>query len=180
MSDELLQILQVDPRRIKNAVPLLMEFKINPETAPFLVSSTTSVLWVRRPHAGRVRAAIRDVGKDVLYREIVEEVFHMGTEAQWGNAVPFTPAGILQGVEHLRFYNITEIEILTSDVLPWELPETVEDIRVEKVPWIPDGMALIVPVERDFLGTLWFLDSDRLLAVVHNSSRALVVAWNGE
>jgi hypothetical protein len=173
-------------------VPLMMEFPINPETGPFLVSSSRSVLWVL-PKRPIIRAAVRpmtDLGE--FFLEVVNEVRDMGRESEWGNVHPWTSEGLLGALAHVRSYEITDVEILAGgsdpDAVVWgDLPQPVllEDehltlcgVPLEVVPWLPPTMLVVVPQDRDYLGFVLLL-RDKGLAVVHNASRGMAIVISG-
>lgn len=172
----LLNVVRTDyfgPR--KGSVPLMVEFRVNPETAPFLVSSTRSFVWVT-PRTDRLRAAIRVVDGDGIggvFRDIVTRVAEAGADGKWGNVHPFTPEGVSAARAHLTYYDMSDTGIVAhpgTDVSTLG----VDDDAVERASWVPDGWAVVLPTDREFVGFLVVSD-DRYLTVVHNSSRAVAV-----
>lgn len=156
--------------------PLMMEFSVNPELAPFLVSSTRSLQWVpAASQSGHIKAAVRK--RQNLESEIVAAILHMGQEAEWGNVHPLTTEGIQACVDHLAYYDLTRVEILVApdtDMGGVTLPEGHQAVEAR---WMPQDAAVVVPVERGFLGTLGTLGQHKAVAVVHNASRGAAVAW---
>jgi hypothetical protein len=153
-----------------------MEFQVNRDLAPFLVSSSRSVQWV--PHAsesGHVRAAVRK--RQGIEAEIVAAILHMGQEAQWGNVHPLTTEGIQACVDHLAYYEIAPVQVLVApetDLTGVELPSNLS--RVDAA-WVPTDAVVVVPLDRNYLGTLGTLGQHKAVAVVHNASRGVAVAW---
>lgn len=179
----LVKFEQADLR--KEHIPLLMEFQVNPETAPYLVSSSASVMWIRRAHGERVRAAVREVDIPTYSRAVVTEVFHMGQQTQWGNTTELSLEGVEACVAHLQSYGLDKVVILTHPKVPWgnwgvDIAEPWEDKDIIEASWLPGGMVVVVPEDRGFLGTIWRVGDDRLLSVVHNASRGMAVCWDGE
>lgn len=156
--------------------PLMMEFSVNPELAPFLVSSTRSVQWVpQASESGHVKAAIRK--RQGIESEIVSAILHQGTESGWGNVHPLTTEGVRACTEHLSYYGLTEMVLLVApdtDLSAVSLPNTVPRVSA---PWMPLDALVIVPAERGFLGTLGTLGKHKAVVVVHNASRGAAVAW---
>lgn len=165
--------------------PLMMEFPVNPATGPFLVSSTRGVLWVS-PREPKVRAAFRPLTAEAFFREVVAAVVDMGAAAEWGNIHPLTPAGVLQAVGHLRSYDLSALEVLLHpDTMKLvqvvsretEAEETVHTLcgfPVELAEWLPPGVVVVVPQDRDFVGFV-VMRGGKGVAVVHNASRGIAV-----
>lgn len=158
------------------ASPLLMEFQVNPELGPFLVSSTRSVQWVSHASkTGMIRAAVRK--RHQIEEDVVAAVISMGTEMQWGNVHPLTTEGVRSCVEHLRYYELDPLEILVAsdtDLEGVELPEGVQALRAD---WLPADALVVVPVDRGYVGTVGTIGQHKAVAVVHNASRGMAVAW---
>jgi hypothetical protein len=158
------------------AAPLLMEFEVNPDLAPFLVSSTRAVQWVSHAsQAGMVRAAVRK--RQQMESDIVAAVVSMGREAEWGNVHDLTTEGVRSCVEHLREYGLEQIEILLAsdtDVEGIDLPKGVVILETE---WLPQDALVVVPADRGYLGTLGTIGRHKAVAIVHNPSRGIAVAW---
>lgn len=156
--------------------PLLMEFQVNPELAPFLVSSSRSVQWVSHAsESGHVRAAIRK--RHGLEAELLAAILHLGQEAQWGNTHPLTTDGVLACIEHLAFYGIVQVQLLVgpdTDLTGVELPPHVLHGVAS---WVPRDALVVVPLDRNFVGTLGTMGQHKAVAVVHNASRGVAVAW---
>lgn len=170
----LLNVVRTDsfgPR--KGSVPLMVEFRVNPETAPFLVSSTRSFVWVT-PKQDKLRTAIRsldETGIEGVFQTLITNIAETGADGKWGNTHPFTPAGLKAAHAHLSYYDLAEVEVLAH-------PETdVEPLGLDvclRATWVPVGWALVLPLDRDFVGFI-VVSGDRYLVVVHNSSRAVAV-----
>ena len=156
--------------------PLLMEFEVNPALAPFLVSSTRAVQWVA--HASKsnmLRAAVRK--RQQIEADVVAAVVTMGAEAEWGNVHELTTAGVDSCITHLHGYGLEKVEILVApdtDLTDVELPAGVPVLHAD---WLPQDALVVVPVDRRFLGTLGTLGRHKAVAVVHNASRGMAVAW---
>jgi len=154
--------------------PQMMEFQVNPELAPFLVSSTRSVIWVEKAGSQeQVRAAIR--ARRGLEAELVGAIAELGSRADWGNIQPLTTVGVKACVDHLRFYGLEQVEVLVA-------PDTdvsevdFNKLNVIEASWVPLDAVVIVPVDRGFVGTLGTLGQHKGLALIHNASRGVGIA----
>lgn len=153
-------------------VPLMMEFSVNPETAPFLVTSTRDFVWVT-PRKDRVRAATRVLGLPSFFMEVVREVARQGAEAEWGNVHPLTEGGIKACIEHLQFYGLLDMEMLVTSDVEIEAPP---EMTVRVAPWLDSGYVVVLPRERAYVGFVLTVPSGLGLCVFHNPSRAIAVA----
>jgi hypothetical protein len=153
-----------------------MEFEVNRDLAPFLVSSSRSVQWVSHAsESGHVRAAIRK--RQGLEADLVAAIIHMGQEVQWGNVHPLTTEGVRACADHLAYYELVQVQALVApdtDLAGIELPDHVGRVVA---PWVPQGAVVVVPVDRHYLGTLGTLGQHKAVAVIHNASRGMAVAW---
>lgn len=151
----------------------MVEFRVNPETSPFLVSSTKSFVWVN-PRADRIRSAVRlldEGGLDDVFREMVHVIADAGVEGKWGNVHPFTLAGLEAARAHLAYYGLGDTVLVAHPNTDVSIFESVE---VGHAKWVPEGWVIVLSEDREFVGFL-VTTNDRFLAVVHNSSRAVAV-----
>jgi len=170
----------------KNATPVALEFPVDPESSPYLVTSSSSLIWV--PEAfdgGIIRAAIRIGMKTLgeLYRAVVLEVAKKGLEKKWGNVHDLTPDGIVAAVEHVRYYDLGDVELLASpQVLAtgvesgWWTQEALVGVSAKEVAWLPDNIVVAVPQDRTFVGFVSLVGVGSIVSVVHNPSRGIGVA----
>lgn len=190
----LLQVIRLKSQAMqkKRTFPLMVDVPVNPELAPFLVSSSKGVLWIEAAHPGDlVKAAVRQIeSPGEFFQEVLQAVSERGAKDQWGNVHPFTGEGVREAIHHLEFYGIEEIEILVPRLRgeenkngPHERPAwlTEESFNVPVRPssWIPDKCAVVVPVDRDFLGTLAHFTPKQVMSVIHNPSRGMAIAKGG-
>lgn len=184
VGSDLLRVSSLDSGsgRTKGA-PLMMEFKVNLETGPFLVSSTRGVLWVS-PREPKVRAAFRVVKPEALFQDVIQAVLSAGVSSEWGNVHPLTTAGVIGAIAYVRSYELPTLEILMHpDVagLPVSVQEvdgevirTLCGLPVELADWLPMNTLVILPQDRDYVG--FFLSYEgRGVAVVHNASRGIAI-----
>ncbi len=163
----------VSMTRKAGGVPLMTEVPVEPELAPFLVTTTKAVTWVARAVGGRVRSAIRTVHPNPHFAELVEAVVAKSTEEGWGSVLPLTSEGAKQGVAYLQEHGLTDLTLLTADDAPdLHLPEQVE---VVLTPWLSAGTAVLVPTDREFVGVTLDFGNGSIATVLHNASRGVVV-----
>ena len=187
----LLQIVRVKPDAMtkKGVTPLILEFTVDPQTAPYLVSATTGLLWVDTPHpADRqpvIKAAVRKgVAPGDLFWEAAKAIYARSLEAQWGSAHPFTSDGVEAAIEHVESYDLGQVDILVSPTTPtkkrpvWLLEKNIGH-HVRSSSWVPDNCAIIVPTDRQFVGMLVHLTPTIMALAVHNPSRGVAVCWDG-
>jgi len=162
---------------LKREVPVgMLSLRVNPWTAPWLVSgSTVPYVWVSKHRNGVVRAAIRKPYENES-KLIIEAVMEMGERAEWGNVHPLTPEGIQAAVTYLTHFDFdpAELELLAH-------PETAKTLAfLKKKPtdtdWMPEGYVVVVPKERAFLGSLGRTDAGQISVLVHNAARGMAVA----
>lgn len=179
---DLLQKME-PPKTRQKGVPLWLEFQVDPRSAPYLVSSTQSVMWVAEPSSeGLIRAAFRrQVEVPKLCLEMLGAIVDLGHEAQWGNVHPLTEVGAHRAIEHVQSYDLPNVELLVSpkDTKGKGVFKGMKTLggcplRVSK--WLPAGWAVAVPSDRSFVGTVMEMPHAGILAVVHNPSRGVGVA----
>jgi hypothetical protein len=182
-----------EPTR-KNSIPIMMEFPVNPELTPFLVSTMRATLWVNRAPNGIVRAATRKMENlPDYFLEVARSVTSAGRKYQWGNVHPLTKEGIQGAIEHVRSYDLNELELLANPKMNWEgispewktddksIPVALFGLPLQPATWLPTDTVLVIPRDREFVGFV-LLFQERIASVVHNASRGIGVAtsWDGE
>jgi len=149
----------------------MMEFAVNPETAPILVSTTRAVAWLN-PRDHRIRAASRPVPDEgVFFREVVQAVVDVGVSNQWGNVHPSTKDGVQAAIDYVTSYDITPVQSLRGP--RFEAPG-VDYARIPIAPWL-DNLLIVIPLDREYLGFLLRYGC-RGVAVIHNACRGIAVA----
>ena len=179
MTASLLEIVNFDSTvkqtRRGAAAPLMMEFQVNAELAPFLVSSTRSVQWVSNTsETGTIRAAIRK--RHGIESEIVGAIIDAGLQAEWGNIHDLTTEGVLKCLEHVASYELAPLEIIVAEDTNLEGIEIPEGVNVLMAAWMPQNALAVVPVDRGFVGTLGTIGKHKAVCVIHNPSRGIAVA----
>jgi hypothetical protein len=168
---DLLQLITL-PSSKKGALPLFLEFSINDELKPFLVSSTRGVIWIYRTKENRVRAAIRkDLDKNQLYTDLLAEIMSQGKEYSWGNVFEGGLSAISRAKSRMIEYGFTEVEILTGN------PAYSANKDLTFSSGIPTNLLVVVPKDREYLGFLGTLQENpqSFCVLVHNASRGICI-----
>ena len=112
--DRLLCVDEFRPDNPRPGYPLMMEFAVNPETAPILVSTTRATTWLN-PKANVIRAAVRPIEDEGLFfREVVQAVIDAGVPHKWGNVHPATAEGVKAAIEYVLKNTENAREALTD------------------------------------------------------------------
>ena len=166
---DLLKVLKFQSLK-KN--PLLFEFKVNGELAPFLVTNSKSILWVDA-HNDVVRAGVRlNTRVKDFFMEILDEVIAVGSEASWGNVHEFSKEGIMSAISYVESYDVGTLEIL---VHPNSADKLDVKLKVINTHWLPENCAVVVPQNRDCVGFIGMIGKN-FVGVIHNPSRGLSIA----
>lgn len=192
LSNSLLQVLTPEEQyRKRHGIPLMMEFPVNPELAPFLVSSSKAVLWVRS-YNGCVKAAVRKTNDLPSYFwEVTTAVIEEGRGADWGNIHPLSKAGIQAAIAHVEEYGLEDLELLANPDTNWgeiepswevaedNIPMALMGKPLQSAPWLLPNTVLVVPKDRAFVGFV-MLFAGRIVSVIHNASRGIGIATSWE
>jgi hypothetical protein len=197
LASALLQVVTYEHRgkvERPGSVPIMMEFPVNSSLAPFLVSSSKSCIWIARSLNGIIRAATRKVPNiESYFLDVTKAIIKEGRQREWGNVHPLTVSGIQAAIDHVKFYDLEELEILAHPQMPWgriskkwetgdkEIPLALLGLPIQPAPWLPKHTILIVPRDREYVGFV-LLFQERIASVVHNASRGVGVAtsWQGD
>lgn len=181
-TNRLLQTFELDleeyfPNVTSNQIPLYGDFPIDTrETAPFLVSSNKSVVWISSPMKDVVRAVIRNQGLDEFPMQVVDAIAHRGISYEWGNVHPWSKEGIAGACEYLAYYGLTNIEMLCHPEDRSRLEDLV-DSKVKVNGRLAKGTSVVVPRDRSYLG--WLAEIKGMegvfVSVLHNPSRAISI-----
>jgi len=165
----------------KGKTPLLVEnIPVDPECAPYLVTSSEGVAWIEKPHPGDVvRAAVRTVTPGQVFTELLEAIIKRSLRDKWGSVQPYTEKGLQKAIQYLDSYGLTDIEILMPPTAKTKWPKWLLkknlNLHVRPSSWIPEGHLVVIPHERDYVGMIGHLDGQRVAALVHNASRGVTV-----
>lgn len=179
--EDLLQVLQAPSDALRrSATPLAAELPVDPQTAPYLVTTTKSLLWHPTDFNGKVRAALRTDKLDFLYAEIIKEVCTTSIEAGWGSVFSYDLHGLDQAIAYVHSYGMADVDILAPDTALDGLlgnMTTYMGKQIVRVGYLPARTVVVVPKDRDYLGIVMQLgDLDRRLLLVHNPARGMAVA----
>lgn len=177
----LLQVVRFKTEAVKRkALPLMLEFKVNAECAPYLVSSSHGLVWVEQAHPGDIiKAAVREIrSPGDVFEEAVRTIAVEGRAREWGNVHPYTQDGLQAAVSHLESYDFDDLEILTRPVgktVPWLQADALGGVPVRHTAWVPKGWLVVVPKDREFVGLLGHLTTRQVVAAIHNPSRGVAI-----
>ena len=184
-------------------IPLMLEFAVSPETAPYLVSSSKGMAWVEaamQPTSELwsadipehvVRVAVRPDVSASFFNEVFIQVEAKGRELGWGNVHDYTEKGVLAAIEHVRGYDLgdlcllyplesshatTTIESMENDVLPMREFSLDHGCLPQPCSWLTNYSAVVVPKSREFVGTIGYLGRKGTAVVVHNAARGIGIA----
>ncbi len=187
----LLQVVQMQSQVMqkKSVLPVMVEFLVNPDCAPFLVSGSREMLWVDEAHPGNlVKAAPRrNTIPGDLFLEVVEAVAERGVKDGWGNVHPFTQQGVSAAIDYVRSFDLDNLEILVPRVRDeknqdgaFQRPDWLCSgefgMHVRPTGWLPDDYVVVVPRDREFVGVIGHLATKIVLVVVHNAARGIAIA----
>jgi hypothetical protein len=194
LSSSLMQVLTPSERferTHRGGLPLMMEFPVDPRLGPFLVSRASSdenYLWVGRAHNGRVRAGVRPVSNlTELFMEAVDKSIDQGQKMDWGNTHPLTKEGLEAAVEHVKYYDFEELEILANPSIDWgsvhpawkveegSFPVALLGLPLQSATWLRPDTVVVVPRDRSQVGFVLLLEK-QVVSVVSNPSRTFGIA----
>lgn len=185
----LLQIVRSRPEVLmkKGAVPLMVEFQVNADSAPYLVSSSGGVMWIDAPLSGdrgpMIRGAVRrDIAPGDLFWQTSKAIFERAQQDKWGSACPYTGQGLTDAIEHVASYDLGPVDILvgpSKETRPKWITDREVGERLRVSSWVPPECLIVVPANRDFLGMLVHLSAKDIVMAVHNPSRGFAMCWSG-
>lgn len=144
----------------------------DPEAGPFLVTSSKDMLWVDRAfRGGFLRIAVRPASLLDVYRRVVEVVAEKGVERAWGNVLPATKEGIVEGLAYLSYFDLPDTMLIYGEDFDIGLAPELERSPAE---WLPPTWGVLVPA-REYVGTAYLFGGGHIGALVHNPSRGIVV-----
>ena len=145
----------------------------DPEAGPFLITSSKTVLWVERSFPGGfLRVAVRKADPNALFKDLVEAIATRGEESEWGNVVDASHRGMSKAIDHLHYYGFKDLELLHGKGFK---PTDVVAIPASYVEWMPEGWGVLLPKDRNYVGTTYDLGEGVVGVVVHNASRGVAI-----
>ena len=172
MNPNLLSIVEMPTKK----VPVMLD-RIPASEAegagPFLITSSKSLMWVERAfRGGFLRVAVRQSSAHDLFRILVERVASEGVLREWGNVHPCSKEGVLAALAHLSYYELSDPILLYGadfDIsVASDLPRAPAD-------WLPPSWGVVIPSDRQFVGTAFLFREGNVGAVVHNAARGVVI-----
>ena len=156
-------------------VPLMLD-KIpassDPESGPFLITSSRSLMWVERAFKGGfLRVATRTSTVESLYSEVVRSILDEGSSREWGNVFPSTKEGVLSCLSRFHYYELPNPVLLYGEGFDIGLAPSVDRIPAD---WVPEGWAIMVP-DREYVGTVFEVGDNHAGIMVHNASRGVAI-----
>lgn len=178
----LLHVTKIQSKGGPNRQPVMMEFPVSPDTAPYLVSSSKAVQWIPESRDGGVVPAgvRREVVVKDFFIEVLRAVWDMGQQAEWGNTHPLTEEGLKGALDHVGEYGLGDLSVLAPpNFEAFSIKTIAKDYGcvVQPSSWLPDDCVVVVPKDRSFVGFVGLLTASSLVSVVHNASRGLALAW---
>lgn len=168
---DLLQQVPMLPAAKK--VPLLIEIPVNGEGAPFLISGLRDWVWIKGSKSGIVRSAVRPGGIPAdIFTTVTQQVAEKGASAKWGNTLPFSDEGLKKAAAYLKSYGLDQVEAL---VPVGSTLQAQKGVKLSESTWVSSGRAVVVPLDRTYLGLLGTFGPEYYTVVLHNPSRGMVV-----
>jgi len=138
-----------------------------------------------------VRAFIRrDQDVDLIFQQVLATVIDRGETYTYGNIHPYTEEGVQSALEYVSYFlsgGETEIvnplhqllELLVPEGSPWAETSHLDfqgiKVPVEVAKWLPKDTAVVVPLDRGFLGDVHLFGQTSSAVVVHNPARGIAV-----
>jgi hypothetical protein len=179
----LLDVTRISKMRLPKAGQVLaMQCAVSGETAPYLVTTSKGLTWVKHCSAeGTVAAAVRLGTKpEQFFTDVVEAVHAAGLAWEWGNVLPMTREGMQEALDHVLEYDLGDVEIL----IPTAVNEQDREIAVltshfdyatRPCSWLPGDLAVVVPKDRGFVGLVYRVTSSDMVGLVHNAARGMAI-----
>lgn len=153
--------------------PLMIEIPVN-SGGPYLVSGVRQDwTWLSDSKTGTIRSAVRTgpLPED-LFASAVREVMRRGDEYEWENCYPYTETGLCGALEYVTSYGIEPAEVLVPIGNTLQAPQGV---TLTESSWIPLNSAVVVPMDRSYLGMVANFGTQFHTVVLHNPSRGMAV-----
>lgn len=171
----------------QDVAPVMSAFPVAPECAPFLVTSSSALVWIPQAFVegtgpgvthyvkATFRSKVPDLG--TFYREVADEVRKTSLAHGWGSVQKGTAEGIKAAIEYVKSYGLDKVEILAPPKSGLTPKTFGMDIRA--APWLSPDCYIVVPVDRRDLGFVSPAGPGTIISVIHNASRGMAFAWSG-
>tara|TARA_B100000963_G_scaffold317647_1_gene298204 strand:- start:451 stop:918 length:468 start_codon:yes stop_codon:yes gene_type:complete len=151
----------------------MLELPVDPSISPYLISSTKSLMWRDKAFPNNVvRVAIRKDDVENLYSEVVQAIYETGVDNSWENSYPLSKSGLGKAVSYLKYYGISDVEVLSSEDDLLELGSSFNGVTVSKVSWLNKSY-VVVPKDRSYLGSITDFGDNKYAILIHNPSRGI-------
>ncbi len=179
----LLDITRISKAKLpKKGALLAMECEVSPDTAPYLVTTSKGLTWVgHSSKEGFITAAVRlDTHPDQFFIDVIEAIHTAGEELNWGNIHPMSHAGMQAAINHVEEYELGDVEILTPTATKEQDREIIVtasrfDYAQRPCSWLPGDLAVIVPKDRGFVGSVYRVTGRDIVGLVHNAARGIAI-----
>ncbi len=160
-----------------NKTPIMMASPIAPELdGPYLVTSTKDFVWVENKFPGNfIRAATRQGTVKELYLRSVQNIYSKSKELGWGSIKPFTEQGVKESILYLSYFGFAEFDLIVNSESGFVLKDNPENLFVSWEDWVPEDLAIVVPTDKSYLGTLYSFGNGNFSCCIHNPSRGICI-----
>ena len=157
--------------------PLMLQLPVPDDTAPYLVSSSRSFMWIQQTSKAVVRTAVRQSqpgGFGPLWWQVISACHAEGVQRKWGQTARCTLAGVKKVIGFVKEYNPNEpLTLLCSPSVSLKLGKHGTCVVA---PWLPGKTVVVIPTDRLLIGNLLLLGDAHWAMVVHNASRTIGIA----
>ena len=179
----LLDITRIAKAKLpKKGALLAMECDVSPDTAPYLVTTSKGLAWVgHASKEGCITAAVRlNTHPDQFFLDVVEAIHTAGQELEWDNVHPLSHEGMQAAIDHVEEYELGDVEILTPTATKEQDREIIVtasrfDYPQRPCSWLPGDLAVIVPKDRGFVGSVYRVTARDIVGLVHNAARGIAI-----
>ena len=175
--EDLLEVLAIPAEQ---RTPLAAEMSVEPELAPYLVTTTRSLMWHNKDFDGKVRAAFRVGGLHDIYKDILSEIVVTSRSAGWESCFDYSLQGLASALQYVNTHGLPkELEVLAP---PDEIDSLLHGVTrwnglpINRVDYLPPNTLAIIPKDKSYFGiALRRGDTERYLVLIHNPSRAIAL-----
>lgn len=172
MNPNLLNIVEMPTKRVPVMIDRVPASE-SPDAGPFLITSSKALMWVERAfRGGFLRVAVRKATPHDLFRDLVDTISTESVDREWGSVQPCTKAGVLEGLAYLSYYELVDPILLYGSDFDISL---AADIPRAPADWLHPAWGVLIPSNREYVGTAFLFRDGHVGAVLHNPSRGVVV-----
>ena len=169
----LLEVIQINTKKS----PIMMSSPVAPELdGPFLVTSTKGFVWVIEKFPGNfIRSATRKANPNEVFSGVVKSILDKSLDDNWGSVKPLTYKGLQESILYLSYYGFSEFDVFFNSKEDFKQFERLENVYYSWQDWVPKGQAVVAPVDKSYLGTLYSFGKGNFACCVHNPSRGICI-----